>query len=58
MTSMPQSKDIELQTGLKNKTQSSVVYKRLISLKKINTGLESKGGKKCSKEMNLINRQE
>jgi hypothetical protein len=33
-------------TGLKNKTKPYVAYKRLISLKKINTGLESKAGKK------------
>jgi hypothetical protein len=52
MSSMPQSKE------LKNKTQPYVAYKRLISLKKINTGLESKGGKKFSKHMNPLKRQE
>jgi hypothetical protein len=31
---------------------------RLIQLKKINTGLESKGGKKFSKQMDPINSQE
>jgi hypothetical protein len=41
-----QSKDIEYQTGLKNKTQLYVACKGLISLKKVNTGLESKGRKK------------
>jgi hypothetical protein len=48
MASMPQSKDIEEQIGLKNKTQPHVAYKRLISLKKINIGLESRAGKKFS----------
>jgi hypothetical protein len=45
MASMPQLKDIESQIGLKNKTQPYVDYKSLILLKKINTGLESKGRK-------------
>jgi hypothetical protein len=58
MASMPQSKDIEQQTGLKNKTQPYVAYKRLISLKKINTGLKSKGGKKFYKQMDPINKQQ
>jgi hypothetical protein len=34
-----------------------VAYKRLSSLKKINTGLELKGGKKFSKQMHPINKQ-
>jgi hypothetical protein len=37
--------------------QLYVAYKRLISLKKINPDLESKGGKKLSKQMDPINRQ-
>jgi hypothetical protein len=36
---LPQQKDTVWQTGLKRKIQQSVVYKRLISLTKINTGL-------------------
>jgi hypothetical protein len=40
---------IEEQIGLKNKSQPYVAYKRLISLKKINTGLESKGRKRFSR---------
>jgi hypothetical protein len=55
---MPQSKDTEWQIGLKNKTHPHVFYKRLISLKIINTGLESKAEKKFSKQMDPINRQE
>jgi hypothetical protein len=35
-----------------------LLTKRLISLKKISTGLESKGGKKFYMQMDLINRQE
>jgi hypothetical protein len=49
---------MELQSWLKNKTQTYVANKRLISLKKINTGLESQGEKKFSKQMDLINRQD
>jgi hypothetical protein len=41
----------------KIKTQPYVAYKRLLSLTKINTGLETKGGKKFSKQMDP-NRQE
>jgi hypothetical protein len=41
---------------LANKTQPYVTYKRLISLKKINTDLESKCGKKFSKQIDPINR--
>jgi hypothetical protein len=58
MASIPYSKDMELQSWLKNKTQTYVANKRLISLKKINTGLESQGEKKFSKQMDLINRQD
>jgi hypothetical protein len=47
-----------IQIELKKKTQPCVAYKRLISLKTINTGLESNGGKKFSKQMDPINRQE
>jgi hypothetical protein len=54
MASMPQSRDIEQQTRLKNRTQPYLGYKRLISLNKINTGLESKGGKKFSKQIDPI----
>jgi hypothetical protein len=58
MASMSHSKHTEQQTGLKNKTQPYVPYKRLISLKKIiNTGLESKSRKKFSKQVDPINRQ-
>jgi hypothetical protein len=42
---------------LKNKTQLHVAYKRLISLKKVNTGLV-KDCKKFSKQINPLNRQE
>jgi hypothetical protein len=45
-------------TGLKNKIQLYIAYNRLISLKKINTGLESKAGKKFSKQMDPRNSQE
>jgi hypothetical protein len=58
MASMPQSRDIEQQIVLKNKTQPYVAYKRLISQKKRNTGSESKSGKKFSKQMDPINNQE
>jgi hypothetical protein len=37
-----------IENWFKKQTQPLVAYKRLISLKKINTGLESKGGKKFS----------
>jgi hypothetical protein len=43
---------------VKKQDLTIVFYKRLISLKKINTGLESKDGKKFSKQMDPINRQE
>jgi hypothetical protein len=43
---------------VENKTQPYVPNKRLISLKKINTGLKSKGGKKFSKQIDHINKQE
>jgi hypothetical protein len=42
----------------KNKTQPYVAYQRLILLKKLNTGLESKGGKQFSKQLDPNNRQE
>jgi hypothetical protein len=42
----------------KNKTQPYVAHKRLILLKKVNTGLQSKGRKRFSKQMDSINRQE
>jgi hypothetical protein len=42
---------------VKNKTQTYVAYLRLISLKKMNTGLALKGGKKFSKQIDPINRQ-
>jgi hypothetical protein len=42
----------------KNKTQPYVAYKRLISLKEINSGLELKDRKRFSKQMDPINRQE
>jgi hypothetical protein len=42
----------------KNKIQPHVAYKRHISLKKINTGLESKDGKRFSKQINPQNMQE
>jgi hypothetical protein len=51
MASMPPSREIEQQTGLKNKTQLYVAFKNLISLKKINTGSEPKGRKKLSNQM-------
>jgi hypothetical protein len=38
MDSTSPSKDIIWQTGLKRKTQQSVVYRRTISLKETNTG--------------------
>jgi hypothetical protein len=53
---MHQSKDTEQQTGFKNKTQPYVAYKRLISLKKINTGLASRVEKGLPSK-DLINRQ-
>jgi hypothetical protein len=43
---------------IKNNTQLYVAEKSLISLKKINTGLGSKGGKIFSKKMDPIGRQE
>jgi hypothetical protein len=59
MTSMPQSKDIEEQIGLTNKTQPYDALKRFISLKKkTNTGSESKGGKQFSKHIDPINKLE
>jgi hypothetical protein len=45
MASMLQSKDKEWENGLKNKTQPYDFSKRFISLRKINTGLESKARK-------------
>jgi uncharacterized protein YcfL len=44
MASMPQSKDIEYHTGLKNKTQSDAAYKYSFHWKK-STGLQSKSRK-------------
>jgi hypothetical protein len=44
-----------IETRLKDKTQPYVAYKRLLSLKKTNTGLESKVGKGFSKQMDPIN---
>jgi hypothetical protein len=38
----PPSKDVIYQTGLKKKKRQSVVYKRLILLTEINTGLGKK----------------
>jgi hypothetical protein len=42
---------------VKKQDQLYVAYKRLISLKKMNIGLESKCGKKFSNQMNPMNRQ-
>jgi hypothetical protein len=55
--STPPSKDTAWQTGLKRKIQMSLVYKRPISLTKINTGLGLKAGRKFSKLMAPENRQ-
>jgi hypothetical protein len=47
-----------INSKLEKKTQPYFAYKELISLKKLNTGLESKTGKKFSKQMDHIDRQE
>jgi hypothetical protein len=54
MASMTQSKNIDYHIGLKDKTQPVTHLVEKI----INTGLESKSGKKFSKEMDPINKQE
>jgi hypothetical protein len=58
MASMPQSKETEKQIGLKHKAQSYVAHKRNMSLRKTNTGLQSKGGKRFSRQVDPINGQE
>jgi hypothetical protein len=47
-----------LANWVKNKSQPYVAYKRLMSQKKINTCLQSKHGKRISKQMDPINRQQ
>jgi hypothetical protein len=49
MDSTPPSKDTIWQTGLKRKLRQSVVYKRLILLTEINTGLGWKAGRRFTK---------
>jgi hypothetical protein len=58
MASMPQSRDMQEQIGLKNKTHPHAAYKRLMSLKQINISLVSKGGKMFSKQIDPTSNQE
>jgi hypothetical protein len=51
MTSVSLSKDIEDQIRLKNKTQPYTAYKRVISQRAMNTGLERKDAKRIPKQM-------
>jgi hypothetical protein len=53
MDSIPTSKDTVWQTGLKRKTQQSVVYRRPISLTETNIGLERKVGRRFTISMAL-----
>jgi hypothetical protein len=59
MASMPQSREIEKQIGLKKQDPTICCLQEThLTEKKTNTGLESKGGKKFSKQMDPINKQE
>jgi hypothetical protein len=58
MKSISPSKDTDWQTGLKRKTQQSIVYKRPTLLTEINTGIGWKPGRTFTKLMAPENMQE
>jgi hypothetical protein len=56
MTSISQSKHIEWEIGLKDKTQKCVAYKKCFSLTKTNIVLEYKVGKRSFKQTDAKNK--